>query len=284
MSGKFFAAWLNADGYQSIVKTPKGMAYPSFNKWGNLAFSTTAASVALSVAQFETDQAYRDRLIAFAREQTDYALGSQTRSYVVCWGTTPPSQPHHAGASCPENRNLPCGWAQFSSPAPNPVCLTGSLIAGPGGQRVNPVDPDNSFVDIRSDYVTNEPANDYTVGIAAEHEQGATHTLPDPALSSHPARSHGPTRSLAHSLTRYVTRSTGRVRRGLGRTPCPFALRSGPIWGLIHYHHSFVSVHASSWTARRPKTSNPHEKWAGGRTRLCPTRRRSCPVPRRHST
>ena len=202
MNGRFFPAWLNADGYQNIVKTPKGMAYPSFNKWGNLAFSTTAASVALGVAQFETDQAYRDRLIAFAREQTDYALGSQTRSYVVCWGTRPPSQPHHAGASCPRDRNLPCGWAQFSTPAPNPECLTGSLIAGPGGQRVNPFDPDNSFVDIRSDYVTNEPANDYTVGIAAEHEQDATHTLPSPALS----RSLSSPHSLAHSLARSLVR------------------------------------------------------------------------------
>lgn len=158
MNGVFFPAWLNADGFQSIIKTPKGMAYPSWNKWGNLAFSSTAASIAMSVAEFETDQAFRKRLIDFAQAQTDYALGSQTRSYVPCWGTTPPSQPHHAGASCPLDRNLPCGWPQFSAPTPNPNCLRGSLIAGPGGQRVNPIDPDNSFVDIRSDYVTNEPA------------------------------------------------------------------------------------------------------------------------------
>ncbi len=164
MSDVFFRAWLNADGYQGIIKTPKGMAYPSFNKWGNLAFSSTAASIALSVAKFEKDQAFRERLLTFAREQTDYALGSKTRSYVVCWGTRPPSQPHHAGASCPEDRSLPCGWSQFSSPDPNPNCLSGSLIAGPGGERVNPLDPDNSFVDLRSDYVTNEPALDYAAG------------------------------------------------------------------------------------------------------------------------
>jgi hypothetical protein len=164
MNDVFFPAWMNADGFQGIIKTPRGMAYPRFNKWGNLAFSSTAASIALSVAEFEKDQAFRERLINFAREQTDYALGSRTRSYVVCWGNLPPSQPHHAGASCPLDRSLPCGWSDFSSPDPNPNCLSGSLIAGPGGERVNPLDPDNSFVDIRSDYVTNEPALDYTAG------------------------------------------------------------------------------------------------------------------------
>ena len=163
LNNKFYRAWLDQNGYQNIISTPLGMAYPSFSKWGNLAFSTTAAACATITAKYTQDAVLRDRLLNFAQKQVDYAMGAGTRSYVVGWGYNPPDQVHHAAASCPD-RPAPCGWSDFSSPFPNPQILYGALPGGPGGEKVNPFNPDNSFVNIRSDYVTNEVAVDYTAG------------------------------------------------------------------------------------------------------------------------
>lgn len=166
LDNKFFKAWVDANGFQSIVKTPRGLAYPKFSIWGNLAFSTTASACATVVAKYTPDQALRSRLTEFARDQVHYAIGSATRSYLVGYGFRPADQPHHAGASCPD-RPAPCGWQNFMDPNPNPQIIRGALVAGPGGQRVNPSDPDNSFVNVRSDYVTNEVAVDYTAGLTS---------------------------------------------------------------------------------------------------------------------
>ena len=163
LDSKYFRAWLQADGFQSVIKTPLNMVYPAWSMWGNEAYSTTAAAVAAIVAKYTPDQEKKSVLLNFARSQTDYAIGSKTRSYVVGYGFYPADQPHHAAASCPD-MPLPCGWNDFSNPNPNPQIIYGALVAGPGGVLVNPQDPDNSFVNIRSDYVTNEVSVDYNAG------------------------------------------------------------------------------------------------------------------------
>ena len=160
---QFQAAWLNPTGVWSVVQTPKGLAYPSWSKWGNLRYATTAAMTALVHAKRNPDAAKRAAEVEFARRQVDYALGSAGRSYVVGWGHYPPLQPHHAGASCP-NMPAPCDWAQFSSPDPNPQVLHGSLVAGPGGAQISAAAPDDTYFDVRSDYITNEVASDYNAG------------------------------------------------------------------------------------------------------------------------
>jgi endoglucanase len=161
-NGQFLAAWLNPSGIWSIVQTPKGMAYPSWSKWGNLRYATTAAMVAIMHAQYNSDAEQKADEIAFAQRQADYALGSTGRSFVSGWWYNYPLQPHHAAASCPD-LPAPCGWEQFSSPAPNPQVLPGAMVAGPGGVKLmadyankNPpiiiTDPDQTYFDVRSDY------------------------------------------------------------------------------------------------------------------------------------
>ena len=165
-NGVFLRAWLQPDGFWSVVRTPKGMVYPNWSKWGNLRYSTTSGMVAAMHARTNPDATQRAAELAFARSQLDYALGGATgRSFVVGYGDVYPLQAHHAPASCP---NMPqsCGWEQFSSPASNPQLLTGALVGGPQGVKVNPVDPDNSFTDLRSNYGDNEPACDYNAGFA----------------------------------------------------------------------------------------------------------------------
>jgi endoglucanase len=165
MNNEFLKAWLNADGFSSIVKTPKGMAYPSWSKWGNLRYATTAAMVAVAHAKNNPDGNQKAAELAFAQQQLDYALGSTDRSFVVGYGSMYPLQPHHAGSSCPD-MPAPCGWAQYSSPAPNPQIIYGALVGGPEGALANPVNPDDSYYDVRSNINGNEPACDYNAGFA----------------------------------------------------------------------------------------------------------------------
>lgn len=166
MNDQFLRAWLNPDGFFSVVRTPKGMAYPSWSKWGNLRYSTTAAMVAVMHAKNNPDPNQKAAELAFAQQQLDYALGSTERSYVVGYGSMYPLQPHHGGASCPD-LPAPCGWAQYSSPSANPQIIYGALVGGPEGVAVNPVDPDNSYTDLRSNINGNEPATDYNAGFAS---------------------------------------------------------------------------------------------------------------------
>jgi endoglucanase len=59
----------------------------------------------------------------------------------------------------------PCGEKQFTSKEPNPQVLYGALVGGPRGERVNKANPDDTYNDKRSDYVSNEVANDYNAGL-----------------------------------------------------------------------------------------------------------------------
>jgi endoglucanase len=155
---RFLRAWAKADGFEQIVKTPGGLVRPSWNKWGNLAMSTSAALVALVQAKHTREPALRAAALQFGRRQVDYALGAGGgRSFVVGWGHNPPLRAHHAGASCP-NRPASCDWAHFSAKAPNPQVLYGALVGGPAGPG------DATYKDERDDYVTNEVANDYNAG------------------------------------------------------------------------------------------------------------------------
>ena len=167
LDNKFYRAWLKADGYQSIIKTPRGMHYPKWNAWANLQFSTTSASLALVTAKYTKDTAKRSSLINFAKSQVDYAIGGNgIRSYVIGYGYNYPKNPHHAPASCPD-LPAPCGNAAFRSPNPNPQILYGAMVAGPGGVRKDEKNPDQAYWDKRDDYVTNEVAVDYNSGLGA---------------------------------------------------------------------------------------------------------------------
>jgi len=161
---KFLRAWLQADGFCEIISTPRGLHYPKWNEWANLQFSTTSASLALFHAKYTRDATKRFNDITFAQKQVEYAMGiGSLRSYVVGYGHNPPTQPHHAAASC-RDMPAPCNWDDESKPGPNGHVIYGAMVAGPGGVRKNAANPDDSYTDKRRDYVTNEVANDYNAG------------------------------------------------------------------------------------------------------------------------
>lgn len=148
----FAKSWTDANGNWSLVRTPGGLIYPSWSKWGNLRHASNAAF------QFVLRAAYADKAASmqWAQAQLDYALWSTGRSFVVGVGNSPPQQPHHRAASCP-TRPEPCLWDHFTSRAPNPQTLYGALVGGPP-------DGDGTYVDARDDYVSNEVAVDYNAG------------------------------------------------------------------------------------------------------------------------
>jgi len=166
LNNKFYRAWLQPDGFQSIIKTPQGMVYPRWNKWANLQFSTTVAGLAQITAKFTKSKEMKRNLMNFSRSQVDYAIGgNKVRSYLIGYGYNYPKYAHHAPASCPDVPE-PCGKDAFRSSAPNPQILYGALVAGPAGERENKDRPDYTYYDKRDDYVTNEVSVGYNAGLA----------------------------------------------------------------------------------------------------------------------
>lgn len=111
------------------------------------------------------------RVMAFAKQQIDYLLGSnpEKRSYMVGFGHNPPVQAHHRGASVPvmsTNTIVNCGTSfanWFNKDAPNPHELTGAFVGGP--------DRFDNFVDKRWDSSKTEPCtyvNSIVIGVLAK--------------------------------------------------------------------------------------------------------------------
>ena len=76
-------------------------------------------------------------------------------SFVVGYGNNPPTKPHHRSSSC-ENAPLPCGDHNDNN-RDNPHTLYGALVGGPK-------EPNDVYVDDRTDFIMNEVATDYNAG------------------------------------------------------------------------------------------------------------------------
>ncbi|XP_055879854.1 endoglucanase A-like isoform X1 [Biomphalaria glabrata] len=130
--------------------TPKGLAYSM--EWGSLRHAANLALVALVAADngIHTLE-YRH----WAMCQIHYALGDTGFSYVIGFGDKYPLRPHHRSSSCPF---LPahCGPPMLNLTEPNVHTLYGALVSGPG--------PDDSYSDVRTNYLYNDVACDYNAG------------------------------------------------------------------------------------------------------------------------
>ncbi|KAL4420827.1 hypothetical protein ABPG75_010483 [Micractinium tetrahymenae] len=152
----FLETW--QQGHNGIKFSPQGLALAPLGGWGNLRHSANAAFMMVLHAK-STNASEAAACLAWARRQVDYMLGlaGSDRSFVVGYGSNPPTHAHHRAASCPPTP-APCTYeTAFNSPAPNPRVLTGALVGGPPG-------PSDSYQDVRSNYQTNEVAVDYNAG------------------------------------------------------------------------------------------------------------------------
>ena len=71
-------------------------------------------------------------------------------SFVVGFGTNPPTQPHHRSSSCPD---APASCSNgLSNPGPNYHVLYGALVGGPAA-------PNDQYTDIRSGIIWPGPSS-----------------------------------------------------------------------------------------------------------------------------
>ena len=127
--------------------SPRGQLF--LDKWGSLRHSSNVAAMATIATKLGINPG---KFKPAAEQQIGYILGDTGRSFVVGYGTNPPTHVHHRGASCTGGYccDPSCG-------DPNPNIITGALAGGPAA-------PDDHYHDDRADYVMNEVALDYNAG------------------------------------------------------------------------------------------------------------------------
>ncbi len=149
--------WLDYWSSGTGPHTPAGLIY--VDSWGQLRYAANTAFLALVYSDYlPAGNAKKTTYKNFAKSQIDYALGANpnNRSYVVGFGNNPPINPHHRGAHGSWEDNSPTGL-----PTNNRHIIYGALVGGPGSTN------DNSYVDDRGNYTTNEIATDYNSGFTS---------------------------------------------------------------------------------------------------------------------
>ncbi|CAI9091737.1 OLC1v1026841C1 [Oldenlandia corymbosa var. corymbosa] len=154
-------------GSKNIGRTGRGLLW--WNGFNNLQYTTAAVYIITTYADslFKTKNTLNctsgsvtpDSLLAFAKSQVDYILGSNPRSlsYMVGYGTNYPQRVHHRGASIVSIKrdSTPVSCQQgfsdwFNRDAPNPNVIEGAIVGGP--------DQSDNYDDSRGNYQQNEPA------------------------------------------------------------------------------------------------------------------------------
>lgn len=207
----FFAcSCLGKDAADNVGRTPGGMLYQQ--RWNNIQFVTSASFLLAVYSDHLAGGAVRcsggggavagaAELLAFAKSQVDYILGSNPRgtSYMVGYGAVYPRQAHHRGSSIASIRASPSfvscreGYASwYGRRGGNPNLLDGAVVGGP--------DEHDDFADERNNYEQTEAAtynNAPLMGILARLAAG------------HGARARGRLgQSLQHGIHRSILLGT----------------------------------------------------------------------------
>lgn len=144
--------WLNnwVTGGNGVQITAGGLRWIS--QWGSLRYAANTAFLADVYASSVNDP--NGTYTALAQQTVDYILGANPRqaSYLVGYGNSFPQQPHSREASG-------VGWDGFRNGLPNAQINFGALVGGPTQAD------DYAYVDLRSDYVSNEVDLDYNAGL-----------------------------------------------------------------------------------------------------------------------
>ncbi|TKW12152.1 hypothetical protein SEVIR_5G018300v4 [Setaria viridis] len=192
----FACSCLGKGGSNNVRRTPGGMIY--HQSWNNVQFVTSASfllaayadhlAAARQEAQCPSGGVRPSELLAFAKSQVDYILGSNPRatSYMVGYGATYPRQAHHRGASIvsikadPAFVSCQAGYnSWYHRRGSNPNLLVGATVGGP--------DEYDNFADERDNYqqteattYNNAPLMGVLARLAAGHGGGRFgHSLAD---------------------------------------------------------------------------------------------------------
>jgi endoglucanase len=133
--------------------SPGGEAW--LDQWGSLRYAANTAFVALDYSDWTSDTARKQTYHDFAVRQINYALGDNPRhaSYVVGFGVNAPSNPHHRTAHGSWSNNI-------NNPAQSRHILYGALVGGPSSAN-------DAYTDDRTNFVSNEVADDYNAGFTS---------------------------------------------------------------------------------------------------------------------
>jgi hypothetical protein len=159
----YVCACLGKNGAANAERSPGGMLY--IREWNNMQYVTSAAfllsaySGYLSPAgsQLASCAASAGEVLAFARSQVDYVLGSNPRgmSYLVGYGARFPARVHHRAASIVPYKHSKefIGCAQgfddwYLRRGANPNVVVGAVVGGP--------DRRDRFRDHRDNYMQTE--------------------------------------------------------------------------------------------------------------------------------
>lgn len=88
---------------------------------------TDGSELLLQVNRYSS-QGRANRYICFARTQSRYVLGAQSRSFVSGFGKDAPERAADRGASCPLPPNTCDNLNGLLNPDPNPNVLPGALM------------------------------------------------------------------------------------------------------------------------------------------------------------
>jgi endoglucanase len=167
----------------NVRRTPGGMMY--HQRWNNIQFVTSASFLLASYSdhlrgavQCPSGAAARpSELLAFAKSQVDYILGSNPRatSYMVGYGATYPSQAHHRGASIVSVRADPSfvschdGYSRwYRRGGGNPNLLDGATVGGPD-EYDNFADQRDNWEQTEATTYNNAPLMGVLARLAAGH-------------------------------------------------------------------------------------------------------------------
>jgi Glycosyl hydrolase family 9 len=162
----YICACLSKNNGSNVDRSPSGMLY--IRQWNNLQYVSSAAFLLMVYHEYLTatqqqellcpDGPVRtDELLALAKSQADYILGSNPMkmSYMVGFGSRFPTKVHHRGASIvsykESNGFIGCtqgfdDW--FGHNRENPNVLVGAIVGGPNCE--------DRFRDDRGNYMQTE--------------------------------------------------------------------------------------------------------------------------------
>lgn len=162
----YICACLNENNSTNVQRTPGGLLY--VRQWNNMQYVATASFLLTVYSDHlretrqslhcERRQVSPQEILAFAKSQVDYILGSNPMgmSYLVGYGPHFPLRVHHRGASTKsysgKNKGF-IGCTQgydnwYGRHDPNPNVIIGALVGGP--------DNKDEFRDERGNYVQTE--------------------------------------------------------------------------------------------------------------------------------
>ncbi|XP_062208289.1 endoglucanase 2-like [Phragmites australis] len=281
----FACSCLGKGGANNVRRTPGGMMY--HQSWNNIQFVTGASfllaaysdqlAAAQRAVQCPSGSAQPSELLAFAKSQVDYILGSNPRatSYMVGYGATYPQQAHHRGSSIVSIKASPSfvscrdGYSTwYGRQGSNPNLLEGATVGGPD-EYDNFADERNNYEQTEATTYNNAPLMGVLARLAAGHggrfgqslADGVAATaiksdnqtsLPSPSLA---AEHDSPIEIVQNATTswtqrgktyhRYSVTVTNRSGKTVHELHIGISKLYGQVWGLdkARYGYVFPSWH-----------------------------------------